>query len=96
MKSVITGLFLLQSLVAQATPQSDQLSALIKQVGHRAPLEQKTTDSTTDLPELMIDINYLPGQRCVVQSTARVIERNLTLPYRQQTLYRSNPCQLNE
>ncbi|MCH9699366.1 MAG: hypothetical protein K0U68_14800 [Gammaproteobacteria bacterium] len=78
------------SLVVQATQQAEIQTALKAKVGHRAPLDQKTT---INLPELAIDINYVPGQRCQVQSTVRVVERNLTLPYRQQTLYGSNACQ---
>ncbi|MCH9699336.1 MAG: hypothetical protein K0U68_14640 [Gammaproteobacteria bacterium] len=88
MKSLAMGLLLMWSLVVQAAQQAE-----IQKVGQPAPLDKKTT---IDLPELVIDINYQAGKRCLVQPSDRVIERNLTLPYRQQTLYGSNACQLTD
>ncbi len=94
MKLAIIGLLLLtQSLPVQATTLTDQPVALTTHVVQGVPLNQPMIATDLELPELLIEINELPEKSCRLQSTVRVIERNLTLPYHQQTLYGSNPCQ---
>ncbi len=97
MKLKIIGLLLLtQNLPAQATPRTDHPVSLTKQMRHKASLNQPLTATDLELPKLLIEIDDLPEKHCQVTSIARIIERNLTVPYHQQTLYGSNPCQFSK
>ncbi len=86
------GVILLLFVNAASSDDSIQ-SARMHPVGQAAPLDEQERTTDTNLDELVIDIHYQGGQRCVIHSLNRMIERNLTLPYRQQTLYGTTQCQ---
>ena len=44
-------------------------------------------------PPIVIDIKYTAGQRCWIAQGTQLIQRNLTLPYHQQTVYGTAQCQ---
>ncbi len=57
-----------------------------------APVITQQSQTDSDPSGLVIDILYQPGHRCVIAPDTRIIERNLTQPYRQQTLYGTAQC----
>ncbi len=72
------------------TPQ-----AVVQPVSHVAPFVKSTETDQTEpaLTPIVIDIGYQTGQRCVIAPTTEMIQRNLTLPYSQQTVYGTAQCQ---
>ncbi len=69
--------------------------AILQPVAHVAPsVKSRHTDQTEPaLTPIVIDIKYQAGQRCVIAPTTQMIQRNLTLPYHQQTVYGTAQCQ---
>ncbi len=69
--------------------------AVVHTVAHVAPsVKSRHTDQTEPvLTPIVIDIKYQSGQHCVIAPTTRMIQRNLTLPYYQQTVYGTAQCQ---
>ncbi len=69
--------------------------AVVQTVAHVAPLvKSPQTDQTESvLTPIVIDIKYQAGQRCVIAPTTQMIQRNLTLPHDQQTVYGTVQCQ---
>ncbi len=45
---------------------------------------------------VVINIKYTPGKRCSIVSATQIIQRNLTLPYSQQTVYGTSQCQTDD
>ena len=90
MTQLIIAVLTATGLHAVPTEITRVSTATMESVGHHAPLEQSLRSTE---PELNIDIHYQPGEHCVVPSTAPVVQRNLTLPYHQQTLYGTAQCQ---
>jgi hypothetical protein len=71
--------------------------AVVQVVAHVAPLVKSIHIDQTEaaLTPIVIDIKYQAGQRCVIALTTRMIQRNLTLPYYQQTVYGTTQCQFD-
>jgi hypothetical protein len=69
--------------------------AIVQPVAHVAPSVKSAQINQTQpvLTPIVIDIKYQAGQRCVIASTTQMIQRNLTLPYDQQTVYGTAQCQ---
>ncbi len=57
-----------------------------------APLIQ----TEPELLPIVIDSEYTPSQRCLIAPTTQMIQRNLTLPYDQQTVYGTVQCQSDD
>jgi hypothetical protein len=49
-----------------------------------------------ELLPIVIDSKYTPDQRCLIAPTIQMIQRNLTLPYDQQTVYGTAQCQSDD
>ncbi|MCH9699263.1 MAG: hypothetical protein K0U68_14265 [Gammaproteobacteria bacterium] len=68
---------------------------VVKTVAQFAPPAQTSDENPIEpsLTPIVIDIQYPTGERCVLTSpTTQIIQRNLTLPYSQQTLYGTAQC----
>ncbi len=88
MLSGMTGTTLKTQSVAERVP-------VVKTVAQFAPSGSVSDVNQTDsvLPPIVIDIQYQTGQRCVLTPTTQIVQRNLTLPYYQQTAYGTAQCQ---
>ncbi len=49
-----------------------------------------------ELTPIVIDSKDTPGQHCLIAPTTQIIQRNLTLPYDQQTVYGTAQCQSDD
>ncbi|MEE9413523.1 MAG: hypothetical protein V3V22_10785 [Methylococcales bacterium] len=49
-----------------------------------------------ELLPIVIDSKDTLGQRCLMAPTTQIIQRNLTLPYDQQTVYGTAQCQSDD
>ena len=49
-----------------------------------------------ELLPIVIDSKHTPSQRCLIAPTTQMIQRNLTLPYDQQTVYGTARCQSDD
>ncbi len=88
MLSGITGSTLKTKSVAERVP-------VVKTVAQFAPSDSVSDINQTEpvLAPIVIDIQYQTGQRCVLAPTTQIIQRNLTLPYYQLTVYGTAQCQ---
>jgi hypothetical protein len=49
-----------------------------------------------ELAPIVINSKHTPGKRCLIAPTTQMIQRNLTLPYDQQTVYGTAQCQSDD
>ena len=49
-----------------------------------------------ELLPIVIDSEDTLGQRCLIAPTTQIIQRNLTLPFDQQTVYGTAQCQSDD
>ncbi len=76
---------------------SDSMQSVIpQQLAAQTPVGAQPLQTESEETELVIDILYQPGHRCVIAPSSRIIERNLTQPYRQQTLYGTDQCRRDD